>query len=75
MTLDVRALAIPEMKTGFGWILAKPACAMAPFAVTPALAKALADRRTGVGCDADCLGDRTNMRFGIGVPRQRGLVQ
>jgi fumarylacetoacetate (FAA) hydrolase len=32
---SLRALAGPEMKTGFGWIQAKPACAMAPFAVTP----------------------------------------
>lgn len=32
---SLRALAVSEMKTGFGWILAKPACSMAPFAVTP----------------------------------------
>jgi fumarylacetoacetate (FAA) hydrolase len=32
---SLRALAVPEMKTGFGWIQAKPACAMAHFAVTP----------------------------------------
>lgn len=32
---SLRALAVPEMKTGFGWIHAKPACAMAPFAITP----------------------------------------
>jgi fumarylacetoacetate (FAA) hydrolase len=32
---SLRALAVPEMKTGFGWIHAKPACSMAPFAVTP----------------------------------------
>jgi fumarylacetoacetate (FAA) hydrolase len=32
---SLRNLAIPEMLTGFGWIQAKPACAMAPFAVTP----------------------------------------
>ena len=32
---SLRALALPEMKTGFGWVQAKPACAMAPFAVTP----------------------------------------
>jgi fumarylacetoacetate (FAA) hydrolase len=31
---SLRAYAVPEMKTGFGFILAKPACAMAPFAVT-----------------------------------------
>lgn len=32
---SLRRLAPVEMKTGFGWILAKPACSMAPFAVTP----------------------------------------
>jgi fumarylacetoacetate (FAA) hydrolase len=32
---SLRTLAVPEMKTGFGWIQAKPACSMAPFAATP----------------------------------------
>lgn len=32
---SLRAIAPVEMKTGFGWVQAKPACAMAPFAVTP----------------------------------------
>jgi fumarylacetoacetate (FAA) hydrolase len=32
---SLRVLAAPEMKTGFGWIQAKPHCSMAPFAVTP----------------------------------------
>ena len=32
---SLRNLAWREMKTGFGWIQAKPACTMAPFAVTP----------------------------------------
>ena len=32
---SLRALAVPEMQTGFGWVQAKPACSMAPFAVTP----------------------------------------
>jgi fumarylacetoacetate (FAA) hydrolase len=32
---SLRRLAPVEMKTGFGWILAKPACSMAPFALTP----------------------------------------
>jgi fumarylacetoacetate (FAA) hydrolase len=43
---SLRALAGPEMKTGFGWIQAKPPCAMAPFAVTPdELADAWADNQ------------------------------
>jgi fumarylacetoacetate (FAA) hydrolase len=32
---SLRAIAPVEMKTGFGWIQAKPACSAAPFAVTP----------------------------------------
>jgi fumarylacetoacetate (FAA) hydrolase len=32
---SLRALALAEMKTGFGWVQAKPPCSMAPFAVTP----------------------------------------
>jgi fumarylacetoacetate (FAA) hydrolase len=32
---SLRALALPEMKTGFGWVGAKPACSVAPFAITP----------------------------------------
>jgi fumarylacetoacetate (FAA) hydrolase len=32
---SLRALAPVEMKTGFGWVQAKPACSAAPFAVTP----------------------------------------
>lgn len=31
---SLRRYAAAEMKTGFGWILAKPACSMAPVAVT-----------------------------------------
>ena len=32
---SLRTLAGPEMKTGFGWIQAKPPCSMAAFALTP----------------------------------------
>jgi fumarylacetoacetate (FAA) hydrolase len=32
---SLRALAPREMKTGFGWVQAKPACSVAPVAVTP----------------------------------------
>lgn len=32
---SLRALAAAEMKTGFGWVHAKPACSVAPVAVTP----------------------------------------
>ena len=43
---SLRTLAGPEMKTGFGWVQAKPACSMAPVAVTPdALGAAWAEGR------------------------------
>lgn len=43
---SLRAIAPLEMKTGFGWIQAKPACSIAPFAVTPdALGDAWANGR------------------------------
>lgn len=43
---SLRAIAPIEMKTGFGWVQAKPACSMAPFAVTPdALGEAWVDGR------------------------------
>lgn len=32
---SLRALALREKKTGFGFVQAKPACSMAPFAITP----------------------------------------
>ncbi len=32
---SLRAIAPIEMKTGFGWVQAKPPCSVAPFAVTP----------------------------------------
>lgn len=32
---SLRTLGAAEMKTGFGWVTAKPACSMAPVAVTP----------------------------------------
>lgn len=32
---SLRAIAPLEMKTGFGWVQAKPACSVAPFAVSP----------------------------------------
>lgn len=32
---SLRRLAAAEVKTGFGWILGKPACSAAPIAVTP----------------------------------------
>lgn len=46
---SLRTLAPIEMKTGFGWVQAKPACSMAPFAVTPEeLGAAWHDGRVGL---------------------------
>lgn len=58
---SLRMLAGPEMKTGFGWVQAKPACSMAPFAVTP---EELGDQwRDGRVC-LDLLVDWNGARFG-----------
>ena len=46
---SLRAIAPIEMKTGFGWVQAKPTCSMAPFAVTPdELGEAWHDGRVGL---------------------------
>lgn len=59
---SLRAIAPIEMKTGFGWVQAKPACSMAPFAVTP-------DELGGVWRDgrvcADLLVELNGERFGL----------
>lgn len=58
---SLRALAGPEMKSGFGWVQAKPPCTMAPFAVTPdELGESWRDGR----CCADLLIDWNGERFG-----------
>jgi fumarylacetoacetate (FAA) hydrolase len=58
---SLRALAGPEMKTGFGWVRAKPPCSMAPFAITP---DELGDEwRDGRVC-LDLLVDWNGKRFG-----------
>ncbi|WP_219893030.1 fumarylacetoacetate hydrolase family protein [Aquisediminimonas profunda] len=58
---SLRALAGPEMKSGFGWVQAKPPCSMAPFAVTT---DELGDSwRNGRAC-LDLLVDWNGQRFG-----------
>jgi fumarylacetoacetate (FAA) hydrolase len=58
---SLRTLAGPEMKTGFGWVQAKPPCSMAPFAVTP---DELGDQwRNGRVC-LDLAVDWNGKRFG-----------
>lgn len=58
---SLRMLAGPEMKTGFGWVQAKPPCSMAPFAVTPD--ELGSQWRNGRVC-ADLLVDWNGERFG-----------
>lgn len=56
---SLRAIAPVEMKTGFGWVQAKPACSMAPFAVTPdALGTAWRDGRVCMDLHVDWNGQR-----------------
>lgn len=56
---SLRALAPGEMKTGFGWIHAKPACSVAPFAVTPeALGEDWRDGRVCLDLEVDWNGAR-----------------
>jgi fumarylacetoacetate (FAA) hydrolase len=67
---SLRSLALPEMKTGFGWIQAKPACAMAPYAVTPeALGDAWCDGRVCL----DLAIDWNGKRFGNANGREMGF--
>lgn len=64
---SLRALAVPEMKTGFGWIHAKPACSMAPIALTPdELGDAWHDGRVCL----DLLIDWNGKRFGSANGRE-----
>jgi fumarylacetoacetate (FAA) hydrolase len=64
---SLRALAVEEMKTGFGWVQAKPACSIAPFTVTP---DALGDGwRDGRVC-LDLLVEWNGERFGAANGRE-----
>jgi fumarylacetoacetate (FAA) hydrolase len=55
---SLRAIAPIEMKTGFGWVQAKPACSVAPFAVTPdELGDAWADGRVHLSLQVHVNGD------------------
>ncbi len=69
---SLRALAGAEMKTGFGWINAKPACSMAPIALTlDELGDAWRDARVQVVLEVRRNGERfgrvpaAEMEFGF----------
>jgi len=56
---SLRTLAPIEMKTGFGWVQAKPACSVAPVAVTPdELGEAWRDGRVDLPLVVDLNGER-----------------
>lgn len=56
---SLRAIAPVEMKTGFGWVQAKPACSMAPFAVSPdELGEGWKDGRVCLDLEIDWNGKR-----------------
>lgn len=62
---SLRALAGPEMRSGFGWIQAKPPCGMAPFAVTPdELGDAWRNCRPALHLAVDWNGKRFGNAFG-----------
>jgi len=62
---SLRNLAGPEMRSGFGWIQAKPPCGMAPFAVTPAaLGDAWRNCRPAMHLRVDWNGERFGNAFG-----------
>ncbi|WP_072380571.1 fumarylacetoacetate hydrolase family protein [Novosphingobium sp. NDB2Meth1] len=62
---SLRAIAPIEMKTGFGWVQAKPACSMAPFAVTPdELGNAWQDGRVGLDLIIDWNGKQVGRANG-----------
>lgn len=69
---SLRAIAPIEMKTGFGWIQAKPACSLAPFAVAPdSLGEAWRDGRVCLPLTVEVNGrpfghpDGSAMEFGF----------
>nr|WP_283773371.1 fumarylacetoacetate hydrolase family protein [Altererythrobacter sp. KTW20L] len=64
---SLRSLAVPEMKTGFGWVQAKPACSAAPLAVTP---DALGDDWQDGRVCLDLLVDWNGQRFGAANGRE-----
>lgn len=67
---SLRAIAPVEMKTGFGWIQAKPACSLGPIAVTPdALGSAWADGRVGLVMHSAINGERLGA-----VPGAEGMA-
>lgn len=73
---SLRTIAPIEMKTGFGWVGAKPACSMAPFALTPdALGALWQDGRVRADLHVDWNGERFGAANGAAMdPGFGGLI-
>jgi fumarylacetoacetate (FAA) hydrolase len=67
---SLRAHAVPEMKSGFGFVLAKPACSLAPLAITPdELGDAWSEGRVCLDLEIDW----NSERFGAANGREMGV--
>ena len=65
---SLRKIAPVEMRTGFGWIHAKPPCSAAPFAVTPdELGNAWKDGRIHLNLVVDFNGERFGAAHGAAM--------
>ena len=65
---SLRRLAPIEMKTGFGWVQAKPACSVAPIAVTPdELGAAWSRGRVHMRLEVDLNGQRFGAPHGAAM--------
>lgn len=63
---SLRNVAMPEMKTGFGWVQGKPACSMAGVAITPdTLGEAWVNGRIDLPLRVDWNGKRFGEAQGI----------
>ena len=77
---SLRVIGPVEMKTGFGWVRAKPACSVAPFAVTSEeIGLAWRNSRVCLELRVDWNGQRfgaangSAMEFGFGSCRRRAV--
>jgi fumarylacetoacetate (FAA) hydrolase len=65
---SLRVIAPIEMKTGFGWVQAKPPCSIAPLAVTPdELGSAWRDCRVDLSLEVDWNGRRFGAATGYAM--------
>jgi fumarylacetoacetate (FAA) hydrolase len=67
---SLRGLALHEKKTGFGFVQAKPACSMAPFALTPDV---LGEHWRNGRVNLDLVIDWNGRRFGNANGREMGF--